>query len=158
MLNHVIKNESTALISRVLFAAAGSGEPVIYLIRMSPHGLSILPSIAAQGIWADNPFDDGLHELAAPRRHSPPITRRLVVSYTTFSPLPHTRRGGCFLLPFSCCHQQLPLSEVGRPMLPGLSSRPAFQQHQRQAVAVFPCAKVVQKIDLAKENRIYFIF
>ena len=55
---------------------------------MSPHGLSILPSIAAQGIWADNPFDDGLHELAAPRRHSPPITRRLVVSYTTFSPLP----------------------------------------------------------------------
>ncbi len=27
------------------------------------------------------------------------ITHRLVVSYTTFSPLPHTRRGGCFLLP-----------------------------------------------------------
>ena len=43
--------------------------------------------------------DDSLHELAAPRRHSPTITRRLVVSYTTFSPLPPTRSGGHFLLP-----------------------------------------------------------
>ena len=41
---------------------------------------------------------DGIHELAASRRYSSPITRRLVVSYTTFSPLPR-KRGGRFLLP-----------------------------------------------------------
>jgi len=34
---------------------------------------------------------DGLHELAAPSRYSPTITRWLVVSYTTFSPLPLRR-------------------------------------------------------------------
>ena len=39
---------------------------------------------------ADNPPIDGLHELAASSRHSPTITRRLVVSYTTFSPLPQS--------------------------------------------------------------------
>ena len=52
---------------------------------------------------------DGLHELAASSGNSPTVTRRLVVSYTTFSPLPHTiangrnrslaLRGGYFLLP-----------------------------------------------------------
>lgn len=45
------------------------------------------------------PSDDGLHELAASRRHGPAITRRPVVSYTTFSPLPVQCTGGCFLLP-----------------------------------------------------------
>ena len=33
----------------------------------------------------------GLHELTAPRWHSLAITRQLVVSYTTFSPLPDTK-------------------------------------------------------------------
>jgi len=32
--------------------------------------------------------DDGLHELAASRKHSIVVTNYLVVSYTTFSPLP----------------------------------------------------------------------
>ena len=49
------------------------------------------------------PSDDGIRELAAPSRHSPTITRRLVVSYTTFSPLPRASlqdlRGGRSLLP-----------------------------------------------------------
>ena len=66
---------------------------------MSPHGLSILPSIVATGIRADDPYNDGLHELAASRRHSPPIARRLVVSYTTFSPLLQTIWSGRSLLP-----------------------------------------------------------
>ena len=35
--------------------------------------------------------NNGLHELAASRWHSPQIALRLVVSYTTFSPLPHLR-------------------------------------------------------------------
>jgi len=70
--------------------------PVIYLIRRSPYGFSVLPSVSG-----GQPSSDGLHELAAPRWHSPTITRRLVVSYTTFSPLPPARRrdGGHFLLP-----------------------------------------------------------
>ena len=34
------------------------------------------------------PSADGIHELAASRWNSPAIARRLVVSYTTFSPLP----------------------------------------------------------------------
>ena len=66
------------------------------------------------------PSDDGIRELAAPSRHSPTITRRLVVSYTTFSPLLFAER--LFSSAGTCCHQQLPLSEVGCPMLPGLSS------------------------------------
>ena len=47
------------------------------------------------------PSDDGIHELAAPSRHSPMITHRLVVSYTSFSPLPCTpkRQSGHSLLP-----------------------------------------------------------
>ncbi len=45
------------------------------------------------------PSNDGIRGLAAPRWHSPVIAHRLVVSCTTFSPLPHARRGGCFLLP-----------------------------------------------------------
>ena len=53
----------------------------------------------SQRLWADNPIDDGIHELAAPRRHSPPIARRLVVSYTTFSPLLQTIWSGRSLLP-----------------------------------------------------------
>jgi len=35
------------------------------------------------------PSTDGIRELAAFSWHSPVITHRLVVSYTTFSPLPH---------------------------------------------------------------------
>ena len=63
--------------------------PVIYLIRESPHGLSILPSTVSPKRPSDGqPSDDGLHELAAPRWHSTTVTSRLVVSYTTFSPLP----------------------------------------------------------------------
>ena len=47
--------------------------------------------------------NNGLRELAASRWHSPQITLWLVVSYTTFSPLPcfhlKTQQGGYFLLP-----------------------------------------------------------
>ena len=51
----------------------------------------------------EQPSVCGIHELTAPSRHSMTITRHLVVSYTTFSPLPcfhlKTQQGGYFLLP-----------------------------------------------------------
>lgn len=72
---------------------------VIYLVPESPLGSSTLPSAAARRQSDEPPSICGLHELTAPRWHSLAITRQLVVSYTTFSPLPHTRRGGYFLLP-----------------------------------------------------------
>lgn len=72
---------------------------VIYLVPKSPLGSSTLPSAAALRQSDEPPSICGIHELTAPRWHSLTITRQLVVSYTTFSPLPHTRRGGYFLLP-----------------------------------------------------------
>ena len=44
------------------------------------------------------PSDDGIRELAASRRNSSTVIRRLVGSYPTFSPLP-LNRSGYFLLP-----------------------------------------------------------
>ena len=46
------------------------------------------PSLGSKPSGRRPSHDDGLRELAASHGHSPPITRRLVVSYTTFSPLP----------------------------------------------------------------------
>ena len=87
-------------ISRVLFLAphccAASLLSFIYYASR-PASPAFYPPPSQ---WSDGtPSNDGIHELAAPRWYSPMITHRLVVSYTTFSPLPHTRRGGCFLLP-----------------------------------------------------------
>ena len=61
--------------------------PVIYLVPESPLGSSTLPSAAARRQSDEPPSICGLHELTAPRWHSLAITRQLVVSYTTFSPL-----------------------------------------------------------------------
>ena len=61
----------------------------------------------------EQPSNDGIRELAASSQHSLAITRQLVVSYTTFSPLPlwgsqdriksdrgmRNHKGGSFLLP-----------------------------------------------------------
>ena len=61
--------------------------PVIYLVPESPLGSSTLPSAVARRQSDEPPSICGLHELTAPRWHSLAITRQLVVSYTTFSPL-----------------------------------------------------------------------
>ena len=80
---------------------------VIYLLHRSPHGSSILPSIAL--ISSDGtPSNDGIHELAASRWHSPMITHRLVVSYTTFSPLPRTS----VAVVFFCRHLPSPTASI----------------------------------------------
>lgn len=60
---------------------------VIYLVPKSPLGSSTLPSAAALRQSDEPPSICGIHELTAPRWHSLAITRQLVVSYTTFSPL-----------------------------------------------------------------------
>jgi len=54
--------------------------------------------------------------------HSQTITRLLVVSYTTFSPLPRRSKAVVFFC-VSYRRRQLLFSEVERPVLPGLSSR-----------------------------------
>ena len=64
--------------------------PVIYLVPESPLGSSTLPSAVARRQSDEPPSICSLHELTAPRWHSLAITRQLVVSYTTFSPLPDT--------------------------------------------------------------------
>ena len=67
--------------------------PVIYLVPESPLGSSTLPSTVARRQSDEPPSICGIHELTAPRWHSLAITRQLVVSYTTFSPLQQPRRG-----------------------------------------------------------------
>ena len=87
-------------ISRVLFLPNpyGQGSLLSFIYSVShPTALAFYPPPSHRS--DGTPSNDGIHELAAPRWYSPMITHRLVVSYTTFSPLPHTRRGGCFLLP-----------------------------------------------------------
>ena len=64
---------------------------VIYLVPKSPLGSSTLPSAAALRQSDEPPSICGIHELTAPRWYSLTITRQLVVSYTTFSPLPDTK-------------------------------------------------------------------
>ena len=114
--------------------------PAIYLLRTSPCVSSVLPSIASRRNSGGLPLHgDGIHELAASSGNSPPITRRLVVSYTTFSPLPP--RGRFFSSPLTSCRQLLLFSEVECPVPPGLSSRLSFQKRQRQAGTVLSDCK-----------------
>ena len=97
---NIKKAGNSVSISRVLFLAphycdASLLSFIYYAGRPASPAFYPPPSL-----WSDGtPSNDGLHEHAAPRWYSPMIAHRLVVSYTTFSPLPHTRRGGYFLLP-----------------------------------------------------------
>ena len=109
--------------------------PVIYLLRGLRRGSSVLPSIVS-GDSGGQPSADGLHELAASRRHSPQIALRLVVSYTTFSPLPayyacggtgQGRQDGTAVV-FFCLTLLLPIASTFRS---GASC--AAQAGQRQA-------------------------
>jgi hypothetical protein len=101
------------------------------------------PSLKISG---GQPSNDGIRELAASRWHSPMITHRLVVSYTTFSPLPMInivyRR--LFSSAISCRHQQLLLSEVECPMLPGLSSCTIFFDAGDRTEALFSICKITK--------------
>ena len=70
---------------------------VIYLLRASPHGSSVLPS-ASDG----QPSDGSLHELAVSRTHSYHVAMILVGSYPAFSPLPVSWRLFSSTLPNPC--------------------------------------------------------
>ena len=77
-------------ISRVLFLPNpyGQGSLLSFIYSVShPTALAFYPPPSHRS--DGTPSNDGIHELAAPRWHSPMITHRLVVSYTTFSPLPY---------------------------------------------------------------------
>lgn len=87
-----------------VFPISAIGTSVIYLVPKSPLGSSTLPSAAALRQSDEPPSICGIHELTAPRWYSLAITRQLVVSYTTFSPLLSPTVGisggsGYFLLP-----------------------------------------------------------
>jgi len=79
---------------------------------------------------------DGIHELAASSGNSTAITRRLVVSYTHLLTLTPQKERRLFSSSLTSRCRLLLLSEVERPVLPGLSSRPTFQKGQRQTAAV----------------------
>ena len=80
--------KSRLLISRVLYPLRGA----LSFIYSASHPAAQAFYPPSQSETSDEqPSNDGIHELATSRRHSPTIARRLVVSYTTFSPLPDTR-------------------------------------------------------------------
>ena len=80
--------ESSVPISRVL-CLLSRRLPFIYTAGYPTAPAFYPPSYLPEGDSDGQPSTDGLRELAASRRDSPTITRRLVVSYTTFSPLPN---------------------------------------------------------------------
>lgn len=102
--------------------------PAIYLDHRSPHGSSILPSIVNM-FQADNLQTMVYANLQLPEG----TTRWSPIGWWSLTPpshpypIAHTEKqrtqGRLFSSTFTYCHQQLPFSEVGRPMLPGLSSR-----------------------------------
>ena len=88
---------------------------VIYLVPKSPLGSSTLPSTAALRQSDEPPSICGIHELTAPRWHSLTITRQLVVSYTTFSPLlspPHSKSKIVKAVIFFCRHLLSPIASI----------------------------------------------
>ena len=116
-----MKKESTAPVSRVLYRLHGAchlSNPRVTpwlkrstLRRMSPGpvALQLRPSAPRAG----NPHSDGLHELAAPSGHSPMITHWLVLSYTTFSPLPHKLTvNSCEAVVFFCPYLLSPIAST----------------------------------------------
>ena len=125
-------------ISRVLFLPNpyGQGSLLSFIYSVShPTALAFYPPPSHRS--DGTPSNDGIHELAAPRWYSPMITHRLVVSYTTFSPLPHTKVWRLFSSTDTCRRRQLLLSEVGFPVLPGLSS-PAPMHSSDRTETLFP--------------------
>ena len=93
--------------------------PVIYLRLQSPVGSSVPPSIALLGRatlcrWFTRTCSS---QLAQPDDHPP--AGGLLHHLLTLT----CRGRRLFSSALTCCHQQLPFSEVGCPMLPGLSSR-----------------------------------
>ena len=126
--------------------------PVIYLVPESPLGSSTLPSAAARRQSDEPPSICGLHELTAPRWHSLTITRQLVVSYTTFSPLPSFRRAVVFF-----CH--ILLSPIASTFGSGAScAARTFLLPQRTSGRPERCFLTAKLINLNEKQRIQTFF
>ena len=118
--------------------------PVIYLLRTSPCVSSVLPSIEAPKAIGRTTLSRRFTRTCSLQREQPgdhPPAGGLL--HTPSHPYP-ARAGRSFSSSLTSCHQLLLLSEVERPVLPGLSSRSSRQQcfhpsfkNQRQAGAVF---------------------
>ena len=153
------KNEGSSVsISRVLFllrhCCRRSLLPFIYYAsRPASPAFYPPPPLRSDG----TPSSGGIHELAAPRWYSPMIAHRLVVSYTTFSPLPRTMARRLFSSTDTCRRRQLLLSEVGFPVLPGLSS-PAPTHSSGRTETLFPTVCKVTAILRTRQNNCPFIF
>ena len=130
--------------------------PVIYLVPESPLGSSTLPSAAARRQSDEPPSICGLHELTAPRWHSLAITRQLVVSYTTFSPLPDTTpawiRDKFRAVIFFCRHLLSPIASIFGSGMPYAArtflSHPPVENASDKPEHCFRNAKIAKKFDL----------
>lgn len=130
--------------------------PVIYLVPESPLGSSTLPSAAARRQSDEPPSICGLHELTAPRWHSLAITRQLVVSYTTFSPLLSPTVGisggsGYFLLPTPTVTNSFYFRKWDALRCPDFPLAPSSRECQRQAGALLSKCKDSKKVRLNRQ-------
>jgi len=136
-----LKMENSAPVSRVLYWHGCQRLPFIYSACRQTAPAFYPPS----GLCSDGqPSADGLHELAAPRRHSTTVASRLVVSYTTFSPLP----AQTIPLPAVVFFCRIPLSPTASIFGSGAScAARTFLSclHQRQTGALLSVGKGTKK-------------
>ena len=119
---------------------------VIYLLRRLPHVSSILPSIVFRRTRTDSPPTMVYANLQPPDG----TALRSPAGWWSLTPPSHPYPfGRLFSSPVSCCHQQLALSPVERPMLPGLSSRTPMGTSDRP-LHCFHAAKVRKKTEPTK--------
>jgi len=148
--------KSTAPVSRVLYRHYCRCLSFIYYARHRASLAFYPPSHPFGNSDGPPSHGDGLHELASSSGNSTAIARCLVVSYTTFSPLPpqssifnlqSKKGGGCFLLPLPAvadCFYFQKWSALCRPDFPLAQSSISNLQSkkgQRQAGAVLSRCK-----------------
>ena len=142
---------------------------VIYLLHKSPHGSSILPSIASSTFSIKR-------RVTRFRRTAFKQWYTRTCSSQMAQPADHSTTGGLLHSPshpylyrrlFSsadtCCHQQLLLSEVGCPLLPGLSSRQCrtfvsnLTMRAKTSDRPEHCFQVANLAEMNGKTKIYFI-
>ena len=140
--------ESTAPVSRVLCRHCCRCLPFIYCARRHAP-LAFYPPSQPK-LSGGQPLLSmvymNLQPPAGTARRSPAAWWSLT---HTFSPLPrHFRKeaGRLFSSPLTSRRRLLLLSEVERPVLPGLSSRPTFQKGQRQTAAVLSVLQRYERV------------
>ena len=128
--------------------------PVIYLRLQSPVGSSVPPSIGvSRAGYPQTMVYANLQLPVCTAQWSP--TGWWSLTPPSHPYLPEGWR--LFSSASTCCHQQLPFSEVGCPMLPGLSSRiTLFRCCQRQAGTLFPTCKDSESREQCKIKRHFF--